>query len=277
MDPSCVAETGLAPISSPSLFEPSEQLVDHPVGGGLAIASFGDDLEELRALALGDEHVGVVGRKLVAADEALPLLVGQLGQVFLQAVDIALRQLQRQQVGIGEVAVVVRFLLGAHGARLALVGVEQPRFLIDPAAVFQNVDLPAGLHLDRLADEADRVDVLDLAARAELAAGLAHGDVHVGAQVALLHVAVAGAEIAHDAAQLGHVGLGLLGRAHVGLGHDLHQRHARAIEIDQGQFGVLVVDRLAGVLLQVQALDADLQRGRRRHRPPPGPRRRSAA
>ena len=62
-------------------------------------------------------------------------------------------------------------------------------------------------------------------------------------------------------AQLGHVGLGLLGRAHVGLGDDLHQRHARAIEIDEGQFRMLVVDRLAGVLLQVQALDADLQRG----------------
>ena len=59
---------------------------------------------------------------------------------------------------------------------------------------------------------------------------------------------------------LRHVGLRLLGRAHVGLGHDLHQRHAGAVEIDVGVFGMLVVDRLAGVLLQVQALDADLER-----------------
>ena len=108
-------------------------------------------------------------------------------------------------------------------------------------------------------------------------AGLAHRDVDVGAQVALLHVAVAGAEIAQDGAQLGHVGLGLLGRAHVGLGHDLHQRHARAVEIDEGEFGVLVVDRLAGVLLQVQPLDADLAASRRRRRPRPRPRRRSGS
>ena len=37
-------------------------------------------------------------------------------------------------------------------------------------------------------------------------AGAAHRDVDVGAQVALLHVAVAGAEIAQDRAELGHIG-----------------------------------------------------------------------
>ena len=61
-------------------------------------------------------------------------------------------------------------------------------------------------------------------------------------------------------AQLRHVGLRLLGRAHVGLRDDLHQRDAGAVEIDVGIIRVLVVDRLAGVLLQMQALDADLHR-----------------
>ena len=87
-------------------------------------------------------------------------------------------------------------------------------------------DLPARLVLDRLPDEADGVDVLDLAARAERLAGPAHRDVDVGAQAALLHVAVAGAEIAQDGAQLGHIGLRLLGRAQIGLRDDLHQRDA---------------------------------------------------
>jgi hypothetical protein len=62
--------------------------------------------------------------------------------------------------------------------------------------------------------------------------------------------------IAQDGAELGDVGLGLLGRAQVGLGDDLHQRTPRAIEIDQ-DIGMLVVMRFAGVLLQVQPLDAD--------------------
>ena len=92
-----------------------------------------------------------------------------------------------------------------------------------------------------------------------LSPGLPHRDVDVGAQVALLHVAVAGAEIAQDGPELGDVGLGLLGRAQVRLGDDLHQRHAGAVEIDQGVLRVLVVDRLAGVLFEMQPLDPHLQ------------------
>ena len=127
----------------------------------------------------------------------------------------------------------------------------------DRAAVLDEIDLPSRLVIDRLADEADRVDVLDLAAGAECIAGPAHRDVHVSAQIALLHVAVAGAEIAQDGAHLADVGLGLVGRAQIGLGHDLHQGNAGAVEIDQRQGRMLVVEELAGVLLEVQALDAD--------------------
>ena len=111
--------------------------------------------------------------------------------------------------------------------------------------------------LDRLTDEADRIDVLDLAAGAERLARLSHRDVDVGAQAALLHVAVAGAEIAQDRAQLGEKRLGLLGRAQVGLRDDLHQRDAGAVEIDGAHVGMLIVQRFAGVLLQMQPLDAD--------------------
>ena len=114
--------------------------------------------------------------------------------------------------------------------------------------------------LDRHADEADRVDVLDLAARAEPFAGPAHRHVDVGAQVALLHVAVAGAEITQDGAQLGEEGLGLLGGAQVGLGDDLHQRDAGAVEIDERRGRVLVVEELAGILLEMEPLDADPDR-----------------
>ena len=62
-------------------------------------------------------------------------------------------------------------------------------------------------------------------------------------------------------AQLAQVGAGLLGGADVGLGDDLHQRHAGAVEVDQGEARMLVVQRLAGILLDVQALDADVLAG----------------
>ena len=126
----------------------------------------------------------------------------------------------------------------------------------DRAAVLEDLDLPARLVLDRLLDVAVGIDVLDLAARAQRTAGPAHRDVDVGAQIALLHVAVAGAEVAQDGAQLLHIGRRLLRRAHVGIGDDLHQRGAGAVEVDHGRVGIEVVDRLAGVLLQVQPLDA---------------------
>ena len=151
----------------------------------------------------------------------------------------------------------MRLFLRPHRAGLTLVRIEQPGLLVDRAALLDDVDLPARLVSDRLADEADRVHVLDLAARAERPAGLAHRDVDVGAQAALLHVAVAGAEIAQDGAQLGQECLRLLGRADVRLRHDLHQRDAGAVEVDVRQGRMLVVDGLSGVLLEMQPLDAD--------------------
>ncbi len=50
---------------------------------------------------------------------------------------------------------------------------------------------------------------------------------------------------------------GLLGASHVGLAHDLDERHARAVEIHVAPGVALVVDELAGVLLHVDPRDAD--------------------
>src|SRR5262249_51503399 len=100
----------------------------------------------------------------------------------------------------GEITIVVRLLLVAHGPRLALGRVEQPRLLLDRAAVLDDADLAARLVFDRLADEADRVDVLDLAAGAQRRARPPHRHVHVGAQIALLHVTITGTKVAQDRA-----------------------------------------------------------------------------
>ena len=88
-------------------------------------------------------------------------------------------------------------------------------------------------------------------------AGLADADVDVGAQVAVLHVAVADAQVAQDLAQLDDIGGGFFGAADVGAADDLHQGDAGAVQVHEGHVGVHVVDRLARVLFQVDALDAD--------------------
>ena len=97
-----------------------------------------------------------------------------------------------------------------------------------------------------------------------VAAGRAHRDVGVDPQAALLHVHVGDAELAHRLAQqprpLGRFG----GAAQVGLGDDLDQRRAAAVEVDQRGVGAVDparladVDRLRRVLLEVGAVDADV-------------------
>ena len=155
----------------------------------------------------------------------------------------------------------MRFFLAAQRSALPGHAVEQPGLLHDGAAGFQDLDLAAGFVVDGLLHEADGVHVLGLGARAQGFAGAAHREVHVGPHRALGHVAVAAAEIAQNRPQLGEVGPGFLGRTHVRLGDDLHQGHAAAVQIDEGHLGMPVVQRLAGVLLQVQALDPDLAAG----------------
>jgi hypothetical protein len=85
----------------------------------------------------------------------------------------------------------------------------------------------------------------------------AHRDVGVAAEGAFLHVAVADADPRHQGVQGLGVGHGLGGGAHVRLGDDLQQRRAGAVEVDAGHAVEVFVQRLAGVLFQVGAGDAD--------------------
>ena len=101
--------------------------------------------------------------------------------------------------------------------------------------------------------EAEGVEVLDFAARAEGLAGFAYRDVGVAAEGAFLHVAVADADPAHEAVQRTGVVHGLSGRAHVGLGNDFEQRRSGTVEVDAGAAVEVFVQRFAGVFFQVGA------------------------
>ncbi len=83
------------------------------------------------------------------------------------------------------------------------------------------------------------------------------------AELATLHVGVGGADGPQEQLELLGVAAGLLGGAEVRLGHDLHERHARAIEVDQADplaHRPLAVDQLRGVLLEVGPGDPDRER-----------------
>jgi len=106
--------------------------------------------------------------------------------------------------------------------------------LLDGVAVFDLLDLPAHLVVNRLLHELEAVQVLDFAARAQRLAGLAHRHVGIAAEPAFLHVAVANANPGHDLVQFLGVGHGLGAGAHVGLGHDFQQRCASAVQVNAG-------------------------------------------
>ena len=96
-------------------------------------------------------------------------------------------------------------------------------------------------------------------------AGRTHRHVGVAAQAALLHVAVVDAEPHEDRAQAAEELRGVGRRPQVGLGDDLDERHAAAVEVDVGLaigVGKPLVQRLAGVLFHVDARDADARRRR---------------
>ena len=168
------------------------------------------------------------------------------------------------EIGLLEIPVVVGVLLAAQGVRTAVGLVPVTGLLADRLARFEHADLALRLVLDRPADRAHRVDVLDLAARAELSTRQANADVGIDTHRAFLHLGVGGPNGDEDGSQFVDVCLGLLGVADVGTTHDLDQWNAGAVEVDQRVLTAVDsptraadVSRLAGVLLQVGALDAD--------------------
>ena len=151
----------------------------------------------------------------------------------------------------------MRIFLAAHAPRRAGAGIEQPGFLHNGAAAFDEIDLAPRLGFHRLHDEAHRIDVLRFGARAKAVTRSSHRDIDIGAHRAFVHIAIATADIAQQLAQRRDISPCFGRTADVGLGDNLHQRTARTVQIDIAHRRMQIVHRLAGVLLKVDALDAD--------------------
>src|SRR5207248_2075946 len=109
---------------------------------------------------------------------------------------------ERWQIGLREVAVIVRILLRplAEG-HTAFLG-PTTRLLEERATGPQYLGLPLHLILQRAIDAAEGVDVLDFHLRAELRrAARAERDIRIAAERALFHIARRGADVAQEIAQ----------------------------------------------------------------------------
>src|SRR5262245_16238030 len=234
----------------------------HPVGDVLGAPAGRDRGFEVvgDVLALRQD-IGVVRREAEVALEAAPARAGELRHAGADVVHPGLVDREGQQVGLREVAIVVGVLLRPHRAGLLPLGVPEPGLLDQALPRDDGAGLAAELVLDGVLDVAEGVHVLDLDLGAERGrACRPHRHVGVAPEAPFLHVAVADLVILQDGAQGAEIGTGLGGAAHVGLAHDLEERNAAAVEVDQAAAAVGVVDVLPGVLLHVDAGQADASR-----------------
>ena len=121
-------------------------------------------------------------------------------------------QVERRQVRLGEVAVVVGRLLDPHPVGLAALLGPAARLLEERLAGVEGGRLALDLERDRPLDRAERVHVLDLDPGPErLRAARPERDVGLDPHLAALHVGVRGADRAEQQLQLLGVASCLLG------------------------------------------------------------------
>jgi hypothetical protein len=215
------------------LVQLARQRSHHPVAGRLRVAGAGRDaLEVVRQRHGLGQYPGVVLGQMILRDEPAAAGFRQFGQRAANLLDPGCVQRERRKVRLGEIAVVVGFLFRPHHRRPPRGGIEQARFLDERRPLAPRLLVARDLELDGALHVAKRVQVLQLGLDAEgrLPDG-AHRDVGVAPQAALFHVPVVHADghedLADAAERLGGVGR----RPQVGLGDDLDERHAAAVEI----------------------------------------------
>ena len=235
-----------------------------PVGHRLRIDTGGHGgLEVFRHRPLIGEHAGVVDRKAQLVGIAVALGGGQLRQLSEPGLALLGAHLNGPEIRIGEIAVIAGALLTAHTLGELLALIPEAGFLQHRLTGLIGLDLALDFILTGPLNRREGIHVLDLHLCAKgCIRPPPHGDVHIAAQRAFLHVAVAHPQVAHDAANLRGILRRLTAGAQIRLAHDLGQGHASAVVIHQrmggaGQAIAAGMHQLAGILLHMEPLDAD--------------------
>ena len=98
--------------------------------------------------------------------------------------------------------------------------------------------MPLDFILDRFFDKLKRVDVFEFHFGPEgFLTGRSQGEIRFAAQTAFFHVTVADIQIDEDIPQRLEVGYHLVGRPHIGLGHNFQERRARPVQIHPAASG----------------------------------------
>lgn len=142
--------------------------------------------------------------------------------------------IEREKIGAGEVAVVMRVFFGAHHLGFATVIVPAAGGLDLGNASVELLGLALDFKMDGAADGGGGVEVFEFDFGTEGIAGVfAQGNVDVAAHLAFFHIGIGDATLDEDHLQGAEVGEGFLGGFEVGLADDFHEWGASAIEIDE--------------------------------------------
>ena len=126
-------------------------------------------------------------------------------------------------------------LFRAHQKRFAGGVIPTAGLLLQSVLALQRLGLSMNLERERATHPANRIHVFDLNLRPKLGLGFRPDrDVAITTQLPLLHVSIADAAIDQDLFERGQKRERLFRRINFRLGHDLHQRRARAVEINPG-------------------------------------------
>ena len=101
-------------------------------------------------------------------------LIRQFRQTGFNLINIVLREGERQQIRIREIAVIMRIFFTAHLSRLSSRCIKKTCFLVDLPACFQYLNLALNFKIDRLHNKSDRIQVLGFCSRPQYLAWLSH-------------------------------------------------------------------------------------------------------
>ena len=152
-----------------SFLQFAQQISGDPVRSSLGGATRPRGLlEEIGEVPARCQNARVVGRQRKFGFEARPFLFGQLWHFCPYGFDTLRIDPQWDQIGIGEITIVVRILLESLNTGSAPHRVESHRRLNDFATVVDQFGLPQRFGFDRVLDIRKGVQILDFGPRAQI-------------------------------------------------------------------------------------------------------------
>ena len=160
------------------------------------------------------------------------------------------------------IPVIMSIRLAPHGQGNPLLIVPGPRLLLDDPAVFNHLNLPLDLIINRLLQSLQAVQILGLGPGPEFRrTDLPDGHIGIRTNRPLFHLAVGHVDIGQDAPQSLHICLRFLRRPQIRFGNDLKERNPHTVVVHIRGIGAgnspATVDKLPRILLHMGPGDAD--------------------